>query len=515
MNWSELGLMLPVGVVLGTAVVVVFLDLVLSHKDRYMLPWLALGGCVLGIVSTYQTQTTIADQAVWFVDFTPRMQPNPRLFNPVILGGAFSIDSFGMFIWVLACGAGALSILSSSHSNEDSALSSGEYYGLILLAVAGMMLLAASHDFLTLLISLEIMSIATYILTGSHREDIRSNEAALKYLVLGAFSTAFLLMGIAFYYGAFGSLSLAPNTPFQSLIGNNPGEGVSRELLAVIAMGLIFVGALFKVGAAPFHFWIPDVYEGAPTPVTGLMAVGVKAAAFAVMARLAFETFGIAHFRVTWVPIVHVLSVATMLVGNILAMRQSSVKRMLAYSGIAHTGYLMLAFLIPTQAEASGLIAEHLQAVLFYLLVYGIMTLGAFGVVNLTRQNGQPLQEMDSYEGLAKEHPGLALCMTIFMISLAGLPPLGGFFAKFMIFRGAVEQGYVIAAVLGVLSSVASLYYYLRVVVAMYMSPSNEATPAADAAVPARCDYVWGSNLLIYVAGLVTLIMGILPGWFY
>ncbi len=510
MNWSELSHLLPIGVVLTAVVIVVFLDLVLPKKDRYILPWIAFSGCMLALVSIFHTQHELVrlfKSITWFVNYDALSDTHAT--NSVILGGAFCLDQFALFIWIIACIAGGLSVLSATHSDEESALVAGEYYGLMLLAVAGMMLLAVSHDFLTLLISLEIMSISTYILTGSNRDDIRSNEAALKYLVLGAFSTAFLLMGIAFYYGAFGTLSLTPNVSFMGLPKD---EYVHRQLFIIIAMGLILVGSLFKVGASPFHFWIPDVYEGAPTAVTSLMAVGVKAAAFAVVARLAFESFGAADLRAIWVPLLQVIAVLTMVIGNVLAMRQNNVKRMLAYSGIAHTGYLLLAFLVRPGTDAAE-INEHLKAVVFYLLTYGVMTLGAFGVVGLIRDDGRPLQDMDSYEGLAKEHPGLALCMAIFMLSLAGMPPMGGFFAKFLIFKGAVDQGFVVASVLGILTSVASLYYYLRVIVAMYMSPAN--ADAAEASLTPHCQYAWGSNLLIYVAGIVTLIIGVLPGWFY
>jgi NADH-quinone oxidoreductase subunit N len=511
-DWSELSLMTPVAVILGAALVVVFLDLALSHKDRYILPWIALTGTILGIAATIQTATAPHFAAPWFLDhsqFSSGAAP-----KGLILGGAFVIDHFGMAIWFICCLAGGLSILCSPPPKEDSALSTGEYYGLTLLAVAGMMLLATSHDFMTLVVSLEIMSIATYILTGSSRENIMSNEAGIKYLVLGAFSTAFLLMGIAFYYGAFGSFSLAPNEAFQSLMGSNPTEAGYRGCLIYLALGFIFVGALFKVGASPFHFWIPDVYEGAPTAVTGLMAVGVKAAAITVVGRLAFETFGLYEYRLNYVPLLTFLAVLTMFVGNIFAMRQSSVKRMLAYSGIAHTGYLLLAFLIQPNDLGTQVIGDHMKAVVYYLLVYGVMTIGAFGVVSLVREDGKTLESFDNYAGLAKENPGIALCMSVFMFSLAGMPPFGGFFAKFMIFRGAVDQGHVLAAVLGILTSVASLYYYLRVVVAMYMPVTDHHTKESPSPV---CRYSWGSSLLIYAAGIATLIIGVglnlVSGW--
>lgn len=481
MDWSELSRLMPVGVVLLAAGVVVLIDLFLKHHDRYVLPWIGVAGCAVALALALKTQS-----GAWFATGNETAKVS-------ILGGAFVIDGFGLGVWAVACIAGALSVLSASHNHEDSPLSAGEFYGLKLLAVSGMMLLAVSHDLLTLLISLEIMSISTYILAGSDHSNTRSNEAALKYLVLGAFSTAFMLMGMAFYYGATGSLSLAPNT-----------AAAPNTSYLLLAMGLILAGALFKIGAAPFHFWIPDVYEGAPSSVTGLMAVGVKAAAFAVLARFAFESFGALNY---WVEPLEVLAVLTMAFGNILAMRQSNVKRMLAYSGIAHTGYLMLALLI--SPASSPVIGSHLHAINFYLLSYGLMTLGAFGVLGLMREDGRPLNMMSDFQGLAKSHPGIALCMAIFMLSLAGMPPFAGFFAKFMIFRGAIEQGHVVAAVLGILTSVASLYYYLRVVVQMYMSPANDGEEGAEAA---RCKYAWGTNFLIYAAGLGTLILGVLPG---
>ncbi|HYF49662.1 MAG TPA: proton-conducting transporter membrane subunit, partial [Planctomycetota bacterium] len=201
MNWSELSHLMPIGVILLAAVIVVFMDLVVQHKDRYILPWIAFAGCALAVISTFQTQNNIGHEMVWFARKAAAASSDPNAFNPLILGGSFAIDQFGLLVWLISCVAGALSVLSAPKVSEDSALSSGEYYGLVLLAVAGMMLLAVSHDFITLLISLEIMSISTYILTGSNREDLRSNEAGLKYLVLGGFSTAFLLFGIAFYFG--------------------------------------------------------------------------------------------------------------------------------------------------------------------------------------------------------------------------------------------------------------------------------------------------------------------------
>ncbi|MCZ7647310.1 MAG: NADH-quinone oxidoreductase subunit N [Planctomycetota bacterium] len=504
MNWNELYELLPVGVVLGTALVVVFLDLALPKKERYVLSMVAMGGCLLALGALAETYLSIAayykSTPPWFA--AAGSAPSGG-FNPFILGGAFVIDGFGLAVSVVALLAGALSILSSAHEDLDSNLTSGEFYGLILLGVSGMMLLGLSHEFLTLLVSLEIMSISTYILAGARR-DTPGAEAALKYLVLGAFSTAFLMMGIAFFYGATGGFSLAPAS--LKVLEQIPSSGY----LLRGALGLLLVGALFKVGAAPFHFWIPDVYQGAPSGVTGLMATGVKAAAFAVLGRLAFETFGLTY-SYDWCWVFAAAAVLTMAVGNFLALKQDNVKRMLAYSGIAHTGYLLLAFLVSrntTEAEA----AEQLQNAAFYLLAYGVITLGAFGVVGLVREDGRRLETFDDFAGLAKEHPALALCMACFMFSLAGLPPFAGFFAKFLVFRSAIDAGYVLPAVLGILTSVASLYYYLRVVRAMYLDPVRPAALGQEP-VPARCRYAWTSNLVIYGAGLVTLVLGMLPQW--
>jgi NADH-quinone oxidoreductase subunit N len=513
MDWKQLAQLTPIGVVLGAALVVVFLDLALSHKDRYMLPWIAMTGAVLGLASTFQTATIPGFSAPWFTDYSAWMSgETPR---SVILGGAFCIDRFGLAIWMIACMAGALSMLCTPPPNEDAALTTGEYYGLNLLAVAGMMLLAVSHDFMTLVVSLEIMSIATYILTASSRDHVASNEAGIKYLVLGAFSTAFLLMGIAFYYGAFGSLSLAPSRNFISLLINDPHEAGFRLCLVYLSLGFILVGTLFKAGAAPFHFWIPDVYEGAPTAVTSLMATGVKAAAVAVVARIVFETFGLNILRINLMPMLSVMAVLTMAIGNIFAMRQTSVKRMLAYSGVAHTGYLLLSFLLHEGDVSSATIDAHTRAAAYYLLVYGVMTIGAFGVISLIREDGRPLETFDDFTNLAKENPGIALCMSIFMFSLAGMPPAGGFFAKFLIFRGAVEQGYVVPAVLGILTSVASLYYYLRVIVKMYMPATDHHAKEEEHGMATR--YSWGSSLLIYAAGIITVIVGLgmntINGW--
>jgi NADH-quinone oxidoreductase subunit N len=403
------------------------------------------------------------------------------------------VDGFGLGAAAVALVAGAFSVLCQSREPEDSALNDGEYHSLILLAVAGMAALAAAHDFLTLVVALELMSIATYLLAGSRRSDLRSNEAALKYVILGGFSSAFLMLGAAFIYGAAGSLDLRPAW------GATLSDG--RRYLALAGLGLLLAGMLFKAGAVPFHFWLPDVYEGAPTGVTALMAAGVKVAVFAVLARLVFGTFGAPEFREALNFLLAAAAVVTMAWGNLAALQQSNLKRLLAYSAIAHTGYLLLAFLMGPKGDAE----PQLHAALFYLAVYAAMTLGAFGVISLVRErDGRALERMDDYAGLAREHPVPALCMSLFLLSLAGMPPLGGFFAKFLVFRQAIGEGFIAPAVLGILASAVSFYYYLAVIRRMYMVE-------APAGRPARCLHSWTLNLVILAAALATLLLGLWP----
>jgi NADH-quinone oxidoreductase subunit N len=495
---EQLEPLLPVGVVLLASLLVVLLGLALEAKDRYVLGWAALAGCLLALGALGAAYFGLrASHHAPLPFFATLAAPVTSGYQPLRLGGAFALDGFGFVIALVALMGGACAVLTGAHEAEDSPLSSGEYYGLLLLAVAGMMLLGVAHDFTTLLVSLEIMSVATYVLAGARRDEARSGEAALKYLILGAFSTAFLLFGVAFLFGATGRLSLAPVTVPPS----DP-----RFHLALAGLALILAGVLFKVGAVPFHFWLPDVYEGAPTPVTTLMAVGVKAAAFGATARIVFETFGARSFLASALPLLAAAAVVTMVLGNLVAMYQRNVKRMLAYSAIAHTGYLLLAFLVHPQNAGSAAYGEHLQAVAFYLLAYGLMTAGAFAVTALPREDGRPLERLEDYRGLAREHPALALCMAVFMLSLAGLPPFAGFFAKFLVFRGAIEQGFVLPAVLGILASVASLYYYLRVIREMYMAPEP-----APPALPARIRPAWTASVLVYGAGALTLFLGLAP----
>jgi NADH-quinone oxidoreductase subunit N len=323
------------------------------------------------------------------------------------------------------------------------------------------MLMASGGDLLVIFLGLEIMSLAQYILAGMRPNFLKSSEAAMKYFLLGAFATGFLLYGISLLYGATGTTNLA------GIMTAIREGGLSDHPLLSIGMGLLVVGFGFKVAAVPFHMWTPDVYEGAPTPVTALMSTGVKAAAFAALARVFVMALG--DLQGSWAPLFWGLAVLTMTVGNLMAIAQQNIKRMLAYSSIAHAGYLLIALVAAGPAGLTGL--------LFYLLAYAFMNLGAFAVVVAMEQREDRYLRLDDYSGLGFRYPLISAAMALFMFSLAGLPPTAGFMAKFYVFSAAVEQGYIGLTVIGVLNSLLSLYYYLRPVVFMYMEESKADRP--------------------------------------
>lgn len=377
-----------------------------------------------------------------------------------------------------------------------------DYYTLLLFAATGMQILVAAGDLSTLFIGLETMSVSVYALTGYRVRQDASVEGAMKYFLLGAFATGFLLYGMAFLYGASGTTNLAE----MGLKLADLPEGSHRALFAMLGLGLLLVGMGFKVGAFPFHMWVPDAYQGAPTPVTAFMSVGVKAAAFGILLRtLSVALEPLAHL---WQPLLSWLAVGTMIAGNVLALRQENVKRMLAYSSVSHAGYLLLGV-----AAAGTLPTEASSAVIHYLIVYAFMNVGAFAVLlSLSRENYERTRYSD-LEGLSQERPLSAAILAFFMIALAGIPPTGGFTAKFYLFASAIQSGLVVPAIVGILSSVVGVVYYLRVVVVAYMTPRPE-----GAALPAVAPRGLALIAVIVVAALVTLEMGlnVLPGlgWF-
>jgi NADH-quinone oxidoreductase subunit N len=377
--------------------------------------------------------------------------------------GWLTIDRFSTFVTALVCMSAALAaVLSETYLRRLGRLR-GDFFSLLLFSSAGMVLFASSTDLLILFLGLELLSIPVYILSGYNRADGKSGEAALKYFLLGAFSSAIFLLGIAFVYGAVGT------TDLTAAVRAVP----EAAPLARIGYLLLLVGFLFKVASVPFHMWTPDVYEGAPTTVTAFMATGVKAAAFAALLRvLAHQTgalSGLPLAQMFWW-----LAVLTMTVGNLAALTQSNVKRMLAYSSIAHAGYILVGV---TVYAATG-DPDAISAILYYLLAYTFMTAGAFAVVVAFGEKGNEHLDMGDYGGLGWRHPALGIAMSIFMIALSGIPPTAGFFGKYAIFRSAVIHGQVPLVVIAVLNSALSVYYYFRVMVTLYMRPATEKVEA-------------------------------------
>src|SRR5215510_9111306 len=357
----------------------------------------------------------------------------------------------------------------------------------MLFSLAGMILMAMASDLLVIFLALEVLSLGVYVLTGIRRDVPTATEAAFKYFLLGAFSSAFFLYGIAFAYGVAGS------TRLDRIGGLMAAQAMSPTPLQLLAMALLLVGFAFKVSAVPFHMWTPDAYEGAPSPVTGFMSTGVKAAAFAAFARVFLSA--LEPLRGQWSDALQAIAIATMIVGTVVGVTQSNVKRMLAYSSIAHAGYLLVA-LISANDLGKG-------AILFYLLTYAVTNLGAFGVVGLIERADGSGDKISDYAGLWNVRPGLAAMMSIFLLSLGGFPPFAGFIAKWYVFTAAIKAGYTWLAIVGVLTSVISIFFYLRVVVMMYMTPATAPTTILSTPRVAGVALVVSAILVIY--------LGILP----
>jgi NADH-quinone oxidoreductase subunit N len=401
--------------------------------------------------------------------------------------GVVLADKFGLFVTFILIIAGVLSLAISEPTIDREQLPRGEYYALMLFAVAGMMLMATATDLLVIFLALEVLSLAVYVLTGIRREHPLATEGALKYFLLGAFSSAFFLYGIAFTYGLTGSTRL---DRIGSLMASQGGSPTPMHLMAV---GLLFVGFAFKVSAVPFHMWTPDAYEAAPPAVTGFMSAGVKAAAFAAFMRVFLAAFD--PLRPSWSLILWVVTAATMIVGTVVGVSQSSVKRMLAYSSIAHGGYLLLALLAANDIGKAAL--------LFYLLTYAVTNIGAFGVISVLETTDQPNDRVRDFAGLWYSRPALAALMTIFLLSLGGFPPMAGFIAKWYVFSAAVKRGYTGLAIIGVLTSVVSVFFYLRIVVMMYMTATE--SPARILPIPRM------AGVALVVSAILIFYLGILP----
>jgi len=421
----------PEAILVTFALTVLVLDFFVDKENKNILGWFSLLGIAGAAFATYQ----MMDAHLMF------------------FAGTFSLDPFSAFfkfIFYIACGLG---ILVSINYLKAEDINRGEYYALMLLATTGMMLMASAGDLIALYLGLELMALSIYILAGFMRRDNRSNEAAIKYLLLGAFSSGIMLYGMSLLYGLTGTTNLAGILSFLRAADlTNP--------MVFLAMIMLVVSFGFKVAAVPFHMWVPDVYEGAPTPVTAFMSAGPKVAGFAVLLRVFLYALEPLHVHTT--AIIAGLAVLTMAVGNIMALSQTNIKRMLAYSSIAHAGYALVGL------AAGG--PEGAASVMLYVCIYALMNMGAFGVVIMLRKAGERGEEITDYAGLGKTNKTAAFLMLIFMFSLTGIPPLAGFMGKFFIFKSAVEAGLTWLAVAGVVFSSISAYFYLRVVMVMYMS---------------------------------------------
>ncbi|MGB9639801.1 MAG: NADH-quinone oxidoreductase subunit N [Anaerolineales bacterium] len=435
MKWDDLFAILPLVVISTWSVILVLVDIAIPRDRKGITAALAALGLIIALYFTL-----------------PQFNRHLVAFNGMVI-----VDGFGAFLNTLFLGSGLLGIALAYGYLKRNKIDRSEYYTLMLFSISGMMLMGIAADLIVVFLALELLSIPLYVLAGFARPRLDSEEAALKYFILGAFSGGFVVYGVALVFGATGSTAIVEI--IQAVLA-----GKAALVLLTVGAALILVGFGFKVAAVPFHMWTPDVYQGSPSPVTSFMAVGAKAAGFAALLRIFMLAFP--YLSVTLVPILWLISALTMIVGNIVAIAQNNIKRMLAYSSIAHAGYILMA--VVTFGK-DGAAADAVSGALFYLLSYALTNFGAWSVViALEKSEGRGLLLQD-YAGLGKKYPAWAAAMTVFMLSFTGVPPTLGFLGKFYLFRSVLEGGFVGLAIIAVLTSLVSAYYYLRVVVIMYM----------------------------------------------
>lgn len=493
MSWfsaADFGHLLPVVVLAVAAFAVLLADALLPRGEgKPALPHVALGGALVA---------AIAVLGAW---------AHPGL----AVNGSLALGPFAAFLALVVLGSLAIVALYSLDYVRPMGFELGEYYGLLLLSATGMLLLVAANDIVTLFIAFEIMSLAIYCLVAIGRGDPRGAEGAMKYFVLGAFASGFLLYGLTLLYGATGTVYL------DQMGGGAAGGGRG---IVFAAIGLLVVGFGFKVGAVPFHAWIPDAYQGAPASVTGFMAVAVKAAAFGVFFRVLAATGVLASFggaeaggagfgAGSGAGLVWALAAATMILGNAAALTQSNLKRLLAYSGIAHSGYVLVGLAAATRRP------EAAAGALFYLAAYAATTIGAFAVITTLRREGRDIEDVDDLSGLARQRPGAALAMTIFMASLVGIPPTAGFMGKLWVFKAAVQAGMTGLVVIALITTALSIYYYLRVIAVMYAAEPAGAAPSRRAEGPHGAEEAaapsWAGSFAVALAAAATVLLGVFP----
>jgi NADH-quinone oxidoreductase subunit N len=472
-SWSDVTTIAPLVVAVLAAVAVLLVDIVLPGRPRPAIATALVGLAVVAIVVLVTGRT-----------------------DGTAFGGSYTVDALTTFLDVLFVAIIALTVLFAPDYLEPRGLPIAEFSSVLIFALAGIMLISAATDLLLLFLGLELMVLPGYLLVGFAKRDPYSTEGAIKYFLLGSFSSAIFLFGLAFVWGLTGTTRAAG-------VADALGQMASgaRPVSAGIAMGLAFMttGVAFKIAAVPFHYWTPDAYQGSPTPVTGYLSVGPKVGAFALILRLFVEALG--PLRADWLGVIFVLAAITMTLGNLVALTQTNVKRMLAYSSIAHTGYM----LVGLAAYAAGRI-EGLEGLLYYGAAYAFMNLGAFAVVAALQKRQGVTSSLDTFAGLGRREPVLGILMVLFLLSLTGIPPLAGFFAKAYVILAAVQAGGTVGllAVIAMLNAAAAAFYYLRVIVYMYMRE-----PATEQPALAHGRLLWSG---LAAASVLTVAFGLLPG---
>jgi NADH-quinone oxidoreductase subunit N len=478
-------LSLPIILLAVFALGILLIDLMVPAERKWVNPATAFVGILFSGAGVYKIHAALLDAG----------QMGQTAFSSSMI-----VDRFAIYFFYLFLAGAAIAILMSVRYLEIERENHGEFYALILFAVIGMMCMAAGFDIVLIFIGLELMAISTYVLVGFLRRDRRSNEASLKYLLLGAFSSGIFAYGLSLLYGLTGSTNLQRiSESLQLQIAQRGGQVGPIAVLALLATA---TGLLFKIAAVPFHQWAPDAYEGAPTSVTGFMSVSVKAAAWAMLLRILIH--GLFPLKPVWLPLFTFAAVASMTAANFAALTQNNVKRLLAYSSIAHVGYMLLG-LVAVGSASFAAASDGLKGILVYLLVYTFMNLGAFAVITSLRRKHVTGDEIDDMAGLFFRAPTEAVMMLIFLLSLAGIPPLAGFWGKYFIFLSLIESGHYILASLAVLYAVFGLYYYLRMANAMFMREAADAEPLRAGA---------GMRVALGVTAFATVFIGIFPNWF-
>jgi NADH-quinone oxidoreductase subunit N len=476
--------MLPMVELTIFALGILLIDLMVPRGWKWVNAVGAFAGVVIAAVCVWQIQSVLPPRGLW------------GFYNSLL------VDRFAIYFWYLFLAGAGIAILGSVHYLDLEEEHHGEYYSLLLLSVVGMMCMAAGFDIVLIFIGLELMAISTYVLVGFLRRDRRSNEAALKYLLLGAFSSGIFAYGLSLFYGISGGTQIRGFPPTNLLVIGRAVSGLDpHNPVVVIALLTTMVGLLFKIAAIPFHQWAPDAYEGAPTSITGFMSVAVKAAAWAMLLRIL--VYGLFPLRSVYTPVIVIVAIATMTGANFAALTQTNTKRLLAYSSIAHVGYMLLAFVaMGTSPVGSPGFLDGFKGILIYLMVYTFMNLGAFAVITSLRQRNVIGDEIDDMAGLYKRAPVEAVLMLLFLLSLAGIPPAAGFLGKYYIFLSLIESQHYGLASLGVLYSLFGLYYYLKIANSMLMRAPIET---------GRLPISLGMRCTLAVTALATIVIGMFP----